>query len=186
MRTTGAIYASNRHRNEAGINRNHNTMKWTATNGKSLLTTRGQQTRSSRIHVPVHDVIRNTFNTSPATTVGEVGNWQFWMSEVSSFGAWLPDGRLYSSLRMGLVSLRVCSGPQQTRLFTLYAAARKILTEMNAGFSNQRLEALGGACLKLGTSVNMLIELRYYREGELLSLRLNSVCNAYLICDRLQ
>jgi hypothetical protein len=58
----GAIYASNRHRNEAGINRNHDATKWTATNGKSLLTTRLQQSSIEPIHVPVHDEIRITFN----------------------------------------------------------------------------------------------------------------------------
>jgi hypothetical protein len=57
MRTTDAIYASSRHRNEAGINRNH---KWTATNGESLLTTWWQQTS---IEPTVHDEIRDTFNT---------------------------------------------------------------------------------------------------------------------------
>jgi hypothetical protein len=65
---TGAMYASNRHRNEAGINRNHNTMKWTATNGKSLLTTRRQQTSIEPIHAPVHDEIRNTFNKALSTS----------------------------------------------------------------------------------------------------------------------
>ena len=39
------------------------------------------------------------------------------MFQVTRSGAWLPDGRLYKSLRIGLVSLCVCSGPQQTRLF---------------------------------------------------------------------
>jgi hypothetical protein len=59
MRTTGAIYASSRHRNEAGINRNHHATKWTATKGKSLLTTWWQQTS---IEPTVHDEIRDTFN----------------------------------------------------------------------------------------------------------------------------
>jgi hypothetical protein len=56
MRTTGAIYASNRPRNEAGINRNHDATTGTGTNGQSLLTTGQQQT--SRI--------RNTFNRRQA------------------------------------------------------------------------------------------------------------------------
>jgi hypothetical protein len=69
MRTTGAIYASNRHRNEAGINRNHDATTWTATNGESLLTTRWQQTSIEPIYVPVHDEIRNTLNSQ---VVGDV------------------------------------------------------------------------------------------------------------------
>jgi hypothetical protein len=56
------MYVSNRHRNEAGINRNHDATKWTATNGESLLTTRRQQTSIEPIHVPVHTGIRNIFN----------------------------------------------------------------------------------------------------------------------------
>jgi len=54
--------------------------------------------------------------------------------QVSRSGAWLPDGRLY---RIGLV--RVCSGPQQTRLFvsefTTYLA--EILTSFE-GTSGRR------------------------------------------------
>ena len=36
---------------------------------------------------------------------------------VSSFGAWIPNGRLYKGLRICLVSSRVCSETQQTRYF---------------------------------------------------------------------
>jgi len=36
---------------------------------------------------------------------GQVANWQFRMFQVTRSGAWLPDGRLYKSLRIGLVSL---------------------------------------------------------------------------------
>jgi hypothetical protein len=54
-----------------------------------------------------------------------VGNWQFWMSQVSSSGARIPDGRLYKGSRIRLVSLRVCSGPQPSRLFLSYTTAGK-------------------------------------------------------------
>jgi hypothetical protein len=52
------------------------------------------------------------------------------MFQVSSPGAWLLDGRLYKSLRIGLVSLRVCSGPQQTRYFAWIIAFAEILTKL--------------------------------------------------------
>jgi hypothetical protein len=52
------------------------------------------------------------------------------MFQVSSPGAWLLDGRLYKSLRIGLVSLRVCSGPQQTRYFAWIIAFAEILTDV--------------------------------------------------------
>jgi len=47
--------------------------------------------------------------------------------QVSSSSTWIPDGRLYKGLRIHLVSLRVCSGPQQTRLFSSYMAAQRLL-----------------------------------------------------------
>jgi len=50
------------------------------------------------------------------------------MFQVTRSGAWLLDGRLYKSLRIGLVSLRVCSGPQQTRLFVRVNDLAEILT----------------------------------------------------------
>jgi hypothetical protein len=57
------------------------------------------------------------------------------MFQVSSPGAWLLDGRLYKSLRIGLVSLRVCSGPQQTRYFAWIIAFAEILTVSGAALN---------------------------------------------------
>jgi hypothetical protein len=50
---------------------------------------------------------------------------EFPLFEVSISGAWISDRRLYKDRRIRLVSLRVCRGPQQARLFASYTAARK-------------------------------------------------------------
>jgi len=52
------------------------------------------------------------------------------MFQVTRSGAWLLDGRLYKSLRIGFVYLRVCSGPQQTRLFVRVNDLAEILTQI--------------------------------------------------------
>jgi hypothetical protein len=57
-----------------------------------------------------------------------VGNWQFWMSQVSSSGAWIPDERALGFLLYPYVFV---AGPNKhdcSRLFSSSTAARKILT----------------------------------------------------------
>jgi endoribonuclease Dicer len=51
----------------------------------------------------------------------------------------------------------------------------------NASFTNQRLETLGDAFLKLATSIHVFNKYPYKHEGQLSSLRQNSVCNKYLM-----
>ena len=58
--------------------------------------------------------------------LSEIGNSS--CIQVLSSGAWMLIGRLCNGHRTCLVSLRVCSGPQQTRLFSSYTAARKFLS----------------------------------------------------------
>jgi hypothetical protein len=53
---------------------------------------------------------------------------EFRLFQVSISGAWIPDGQLYKGSRIRLVSLRVCKGAQQTRMFSSYTAERKFLT----------------------------------------------------------
>ena len=61
------------------------------------------------------------------------------------------------------------------------AAEALVLPLANASFSNQRLETLGDAFLKLATSVHVFNKFPYKHEGQLSSLRQNSVCNKYLM-----
>ena len=61
------------------------------------------------------------------------------------------------------------------------AAEALVLPSANASFSNQRLETLGDAFLKLATSIHVFNKFPYKHEGQLSSLRQNSVCNKYLM-----
>ena len=56
-----------------------------------------------------------------------------------------------------------------------------MLPSVSASFSNQRLETLGDAFLKLATSIHVFNKFPYKHEGQLSSLRQNSVCNKYLM-----
>jgi endoribonuclease Dicer len=56
-----------------------------------------------------------------------------------------------------------------------------MLPSANASFSNQRLETLGDAFLKLATSIHVFNKFPYKHEGQLSCLRQNSVCNKYLM-----
>ncbi len=56
-----------------------------------------------------------------------------------------------------------------------------VLPSSNASFSNQRLETLGDAFLKLATSIHVFNKFPYKHEGQLLCLRQNSVFNKYLM-----
>ena len=61
------------------------------------------------------------------------------------------------------------------------AAEALMLPSSMASFSNQRLETLGDAFLKLATSIHVFNKFPYKHEGQLSSLRQNSVCNKYLM-----
>ena len=61
------------------------------------------------------------------------------------------------------------------------AAEALMLPSSNASFSNQRLETLGDAFLKLATSIHVFNKFPYKHEGQLSCLRQNSVCNKYLM-----
>jgi len=61
------------------------------------------------------------------------------------------------------------------------AAEALMLPSVNASFNNQRLETLGDAFLKLATSIHAFNKFPYKHEGQLSSLRQNSVCNKYLM-----
>lgn len=56
-----------------------------------------------------------------------------------------------------------------------------MLPSANASFSNQRLETLGDAFLKLATTVHVFNKHPHKHEGQLSVLRQNSVCNRYLL-----
>lgn len=56
-----------------------------------------------------------------------------------------------------------------------------VLPSVGASFSNQRLETLGDAFLKLATSIHVFNKFPYKHEGQLSSLRQNSLCNKYLM-----
>ena len=62
------------------------------------------------------------------------------MFQVSSSVAWIPDRRLYKGLRIRLVSLRVCSGPQQAQLFSSWTAARKNLSPGSRSANGQGIK----------------------------------------------
>ena len=64
--------------------------------------------------------------------VSEIGNCS--RIRVSSFKYFSePNGQLYKGLGIRLVSLRICSRPQQTLFFSSYTAARKILSGLEEG-----------------------------------------------------
>lgn len=50
-----------------------------------------------------------------------------------------------------------------------------------ASFNNQRLETLGDSFLKVATTIHVLNKFPHKHEGQLTSLRQNSVCNRYLL-----
>ena len=61
------------------------------------------------------------------------------------------------------------------------AAEALMLPSSNASFSNQRLETLGDAFLKLATGIHVFNKFPYKHEGQLSCLRQNSICNKYLM-----
>ena len=65
--------------------------------------------------------------------VGGIGNWK--LQSYSGFELQCLDtnGRLYKGLGIRLVSLRICSRPQQTLLFSSYTVARKFLSGLEEG-----------------------------------------------------
>ena len=62
-----------------------------------------------------------------------------------------------------------------------WVAEALMLPSSDASFSNQRLETLGDAFLKLATSIHVFNKFPYKHEGQLSCLRQNSVCNRYLM-----